>query len=210
MRRAAGNPCSNTRYHIAERSPRSQRPLCLSTLITIVPQPECERRGPPLRHSHAHSPYHPSCPNPNCQRGSVPQHPSPQPRTSHPSSTCPSKHTGAAMSDYPLAYFITWRTYGSWLPGDPRGWLKNRKGFQPPNPDLHVRALLACREPPLVLYSAAAGSCRGNDSATLQDSSLAIACQAVLEQPRTCRRISTHRPRYGHESVEGLVHTTTS
>ena len=55
------------------------------------------------------------------------------------------------MSDYPLAYFITWRTYGSWLPGDPRGWLKNRRGFQPPNPDLHVRALLACREPPLVL-----------------------------------------------------------
>lgn len=24
----------------------------------------------------------------------------------------------------PLAYFITWTTYGSWLPGDRRGWVK--------------------------------------------------------------------------------------
>ena len=23
---------------------------------------------------------------------------------------------------WPLAYHITWTTYGSWLPGDPRGW----------------------------------------------------------------------------------------
>ncbi len=26
------------------------------------------------------------------------------------------------MSD-PLAYFLTWTTYGSWLPGDERGWV---------------------------------------------------------------------------------------
>ena len=26
----------------------------------------------------------------------------------------------------PIAYFLTWTTYGTWLPGDPRGW--NRKG----------------------------------------------------------------------------------
>ncbi|QEG25190.1 transposase [Mariniblastus fucicola] len=26
----------------------------------------------------------------------------------------------------PLAYFLTWTTYGTWLPGDDRGW--NRKG----------------------------------------------------------------------------------
>jgi len=28
----------------------------------------------------------------------------------------------------PLAYFLTWTTYGTWLPGDERGW--NRKGDQ--------------------------------------------------------------------------------
>ena len=38
--------------------------------------------------------------------------------------------------------FITWTTYGSWLPGDVRGWRKTRAGTQKPQP------LLAnwCRE----------------------------------------------------------------
>jgi hypothetical protein len=27
------------------------------------------------------------------------------------------------MTD-PIAYFITWTTYGTWLPGDQRGWVK--------------------------------------------------------------------------------------
>jgi REP element-mobilizing transposase RayT len=34
----------------------------------------------------------------------------------------------------PLAYFITWTTYGSWLPGDERGWIDSGKGFQLPDP----------------------------------------------------------------------------
>ncbi len=24
----------------------------------------------------------------------------------------------------PLAYYLTWPTYGTWLPGDERGWVK--------------------------------------------------------------------------------------
>jgi hypothetical protein len=27
------------------------------------------------------------------------------------------------MDDPPLAYFFTWTTYGTWLPGDERGWV---------------------------------------------------------------------------------------
>ncbi len=34
----------------------------------------------------------------------------------------------------PLAYFLTWTTYGTWLPGDERGWVLKGKGFQVPNP----------------------------------------------------------------------------
>src|SRR5579884_2299354 len=34
----------------------------------------------------------------------------------------------------PLAYFLTWTTYGSWLPGDERGWVKKGQGVQPPEP----------------------------------------------------------------------------
>ncbi len=37
----------------------------------------------------------------------------------------------------PLAYFITWTTYGTWLPGDERGWKRKKCGeIQPPNPAL--------------------------------------------------------------------------
>jgi REP element-mobilizing transposase RayT len=33
-----------------------------------------------------------------------------------------------------LAYFITWTTYGTWLPGDFRGWIKkNLNGIQKPS-----------------------------------------------------------------------------
>lgn len=34
-----------------------------------------------------------------------------------------------------LAYHITWTTYGTWLPGDARGWTKSGiSGIQPPDP----------------------------------------------------------------------------
>ena len=31
-----------------------------------------------------------------------------------------------------FTYFITWTTYGTWLPGDRRGWRKTNSGDQPP------------------------------------------------------------------------------
>jgi hypothetical protein len=34
----------------------------------------------------------------------------------------------------PLAYYLTWPTYGTWLPGDERGWVKHGSGSQPPDP----------------------------------------------------------------------------
>ena len=34
------------------------------------------------------------------------------------------------------AYFMTWATYGTWLPGDNRGWVKYRHGLQNPSPAL--------------------------------------------------------------------------
>ena len=44
-----------------------------------------------------------------------------------------------------LAYYFTWNTYGSWLPGDRRGWVRKRKNsdriIQPPcyNLENHAR-----------------------------------------------------------------------
>jgi hypothetical protein len=30
----------------------------------------------------------------------------------------------------PLAYFLAWSTYGTWLPGDERGWVEYARGWQ--------------------------------------------------------------------------------
>jgi REP element-mobilizing transposase RayT len=43
----------------------------------------------------------------------------------------------------PIAYFITWPTYGTWLSGDERGWVEYRYGWQLPNPNLE-RYCRAC------------------------------------------------------------------
>ena len=37
-----------------------------------------------------------------------------------------------------ITCFITWTTYGTWLPGDSRGWRKTNKGNQPPQPLLEA------------------------------------------------------------------------
>ena len=45
-----------------------------------------------------------------------------------------------------LAYHLIWSTYGTWLPGDSRGWIKpNYQGVQEPDPKLEqdARSLMA-------------------------------------------------------------------
>ena len=38
----------------------------------------------------------------------------------------------------PIAFFITWPTYGTWLPGDERGWVEYHDGWQLPRPPLEL------------------------------------------------------------------------
>jgi REP element-mobilizing transposase RayT len=57
----------------------------------------------------------------------------------------------AESSDYPLAYFLTWTTYGTWLPGDDRGWTERRRGLQLPDFYRMVRAALRMTDDALVL-----------------------------------------------------------
>ena len=42
-------------------------------------------------------------------------------------------------SDF-VGVFITWTTYGTWLPGDARGWRDSRRGPQLPDPRLEWEA----------------------------------------------------------------------
>ena len=38
----------------------------------------------------------------------------------------------------PIAFFLTWVTYGTWLPGDDRGWVEYQHGWQLPSCDLEA------------------------------------------------------------------------
>lgn len=55
---------------------------------------------------------------------------------------------GSIPMDDPLAYFMTWTTYGTWLPGDQRGWVQHGKGFQPPDAGLQTVARSKLTESP--------------------------------------------------------------
>lgn len=44
-----------------------------------------------------------------------------------------------------VAFFLTWVTYGTWLPGDSRGWVEYQRGWQ--LPDLIVELESAARMP---------------------------------------------------------------
>lgn len=55
-------------------------------------------------------------------------------------------------TDEPIAYFITWTTYGTWLPGDQRGWNRKHQGdIKRPNPALEKSARAKMTEPELRL-----------------------------------------------------------
>jgi REP element-mobilizing transposase RayT len=51
----------------------------------------------------------------------------------------------------PLTLFLTWTTYGNWLPGDQRGWRKSFGGPQPPQPRLDAWCRDRLREMPVIL-----------------------------------------------------------
>ena len=40
----------------------------------------------------------------------------------------------------PIGFLLTWVTYGTWLPGDERGWVEYRHGWQLPDPALEAEA----------------------------------------------------------------------
>lgn len=57
---------------------------------------------------------------------------------------------GEDMSDHGT-YFLTWTTYGSWLPGDARGWRKVEGGEQRPQPLLEAWCRDRMRDPSVIL-----------------------------------------------------------
>ena len=76
------------------------------------------------------------------------------------------------MAD-PVAYFLTWSTYGTWLPGDSRGWIEYRHGWQLPAPILELECCDSMTE----------DSCRLND-----DQRAAVEAQIA----ETCQKRDWH------------------
>ena len=55
----------------------------------------------------------------------------------------------------PLAYLITWTCYGTWLPGDKRGWVDaNESGIQTPHSGRRIQAQRRMTESPCTLSQA--------------------------------------------------------
>ena len=54
----------------------------------------------------------------------------------------------------PLAFFLTWTTYGSWLPGDARGWVDDRGVIRRANKSLARISSSIMGEQPVVLTTA--------------------------------------------------------
>ena len=53
--------------------------------------------------------------------------------------------------DDPIAFFLTITTYGTWLPGDARGWVEYRRGWQLPDPVLELEARAGMAEDACIL-----------------------------------------------------------
>jgi REP element-mobilizing transposase RayT len=51
----------------------------------------------------------------------------------------------------PLAFFLTWTTYGTWLPGDERGWVERGRGQRSPDAELRQSAVRLLSEDPCTL-----------------------------------------------------------
>ena len=64
---------------------------------------------------------------------------------------------GSIRDTGPIAYLLTWTTHGSWLPGDPRGWVKRGGDFQSANHVLHTAVMRSMTDSPLALSPAQRG-----------------------------------------------------
>lgn len=55
--------------------------------------------------------------------------------------------------DDPIAFFLSWATYRTWLPGDARGWLEYHRGWKLPDPIVLLESEARMTEDACVLSS---------------------------------------------------------
>lgn len=58
---------------------------------------------------------------------------------------------GRTPHDEPLAYLLTWTTYGTWLPGDDRGWVEHPGNFHLGDVETQMISLLRMAADAIIL-----------------------------------------------------------
>jgi len=92
---------------------------------------------------------------------------------------------GSPFRPEPLAYFLTWTTYGAWLPGDSRGWSDSRGGLHARNERL-LSAMAASMTGSPVILSA-------GQRQTVEQSIMAVSeARGWLIHAATCRTQHVH------------------
>ena len=86
---------------------------------------------------------------------------------------------GTPMPD-PLAFFLTWTTYGSWLPGDERGWAEKAGRFREPDTERRSTARQLMTETELTLES---------DQRQIVETTIADHCR-IRPMGTACRELS--------------------
>jgi REP element-mobilizing transposase RayT len=61
------------------------------------------------------------------------------------------RDAGRVSQGDPLAYFLTWTTYGTWLPGDERGWVAKPGDLHLPDASLERESRSRMTESPVLL-----------------------------------------------------------
>jgi hypothetical protein len=85
-----------------------------------------------------------------------------------------------------LVYFLTWPTYGTWLPGDERGWVEYRHGWQLPDSIRKLEAEARMTEDACTLDTEERAGREGYDRRALPDPWLGTSRRQLSHEPSAC------------------------
>ncbi len=135
----------------------------------------------------------------------------PYPRAAIMTNNKPNKVTGSAAGSssssggkgpFPYALFLTWTTYGAWLPGDHRGWQNWKRGERLPQPLLEDWCRGRMKEQTVVLTNHQRQAVDGVIREHTQIRGLDIACRRCPIEPCSYCHFSGRRTKEGARSIQ--------
>ena len=108
----------------------------------------------------------------------------------------------------PLGFFLTWTTYGTWLPGDERGWVRRGGGLQAANPARKKAAQERMTESPCTL-DIEQRACGEDGGGALRPARMATSRGQLPNGARPRRGLRGSQAENRREPTESLVHAKT-